>query len=98
MIEITTITFTKEDRNFICELYPFPRNNSCNIVIYEKQISWWRETKKYLCNKTFWTNEYASLTEGAEHILDRYLADENQEKKKIAKWAKKYEEKKKCKL
>lgn len=94
MIEITTITFTKEDRNFICELYPYPRTNRCEVIIYEKVKSWWRETKKFLCSKTFVMSDYSSITVGAEFILNKYLADENDTKQRIAKWEKQYKEKK----
>ena len=80
------------NRNFELEVEPELGGNMVSVLIYEVVRPKWKIFRcTYRCSKTFWVDEYETITEGVVNMVRKFLEEEALEKGIILKW-KEFEE------
>lgn len=77
----------KEGRTFECHLSSEFQGSMCVVSIYEVVRPSWRIFRtSYQSTKSFWIDEYDTIMQGVEKMVDYLLAYEKEEAKRRAKW------------
>lgn len=77
----------KEGRTFECHLSSEFQGYMCVVSIYEVVRPSWRIFRtSYQGQKSFWIEDYETIMQGVEKMVDYLLASEKEEEERRAKW------------
>lgn len=69
-----SITVIKNGKTFECECTPELGGSVCGVAIYEvKRPTWIIFRRVYRGYKTFWINDYNTITDGVVGMVEDYL-------------------------
>ena len=82
-----SITVIKNGQTFECECTPELGGSMCGVAIYEVKRPTWRIFRRaYRGYKTFWVNDYNTITDGVVGMVEDYLEIQKLNEEYDEKW------------